>query len=305
MMNRNAFALSIVLWIVAALLLGVSILITLAKDSSQLSIALNDKLQTKLIAEDTLEAFKFYVLTASNDHRSLLNTHLNFQKFQFPEQMVLDNRWYKINNSTKIRIQDTSGLINVYRANANEIAFLASSQRQERLIIKDSIIDWKDTNNIPSLNGAEASVYNLQKNLNFTPRNHEGIQAVEEMRIINGLDVLSSSAWNNLKKYLYYGKGAKVNLFLADNKMLEYYLKVNTSVAENFIFLRRAQAQKYISLLSNLKNYIDDDMGFYLSKEMIIEIIVSKGLASSRLKVHLDFNIKSEKSYTTYEVISF
>lgn len=300
-LNKNAFALSIVLWIVAALLFATTILSILAKDTQSLTKGIDNKLKATLMTEDVLEILKFYVLTSDFDNISFKIQNINNTKYTFPSQLIVDNRWYKIAKHVQIRVQDTSSMINVMRAGAKSIAYLVTkdSQRQLRYIIQYSIKDWRDKDNIVSLNGAEASLYELKKHVKYTIRNSQAIQSVDELRLINGLDTLPSATWNAFKEKLYYGNGTYSNLALINAKNLAFLLKINDSQAARLIEIRNSDMQKFIHLVYTSDNFSNDYMGFALSKQLSIEIKVTLNNVVSVIKTLIDFRPMKDHVYTT------
>ena len=301
--NKKAFALSIVLWIVAALLVGVAALTVFSKDSVKLSKELNNKLQTQLKAEDILEGLIFYITTSDYNNNSLISqTILNFP-YKFPNAIIVDNRWYNLDKNTKIRLQDTSSLINTITYRGERISAIATTneQTQLRYIINDSIKDWIDKDDFVELNGAEGSSYELQKELSFKIRNSSAIQDPQEFRLINGIDTMNDILWNNLKDKLYYGRSTLVNLTLIDKRYLSYLLNISESYAQTLINIRKDDIGEYIKIISMLQKFDDEFMGFSLSHQFKIEIQVTLGNATSILKTIIDFKQTQNQQYTIIE----
>lgn len=300
-LSRNGFALSIVLWIVAALLFAIAFLALLSKDTLYLTKGIDAKLKTQLMAEDVLEVLKFYVLTADYDNVSFKSSNFEEFTYTFPSQIIADNRWYSLDNNISIRVQDTSSMLNVMKQNPNTIANLAttSSQRQLRYVIEDSLTDWTDKDNVVSLNGAESSRYELKANVKYKIRNSKAIQSSEELRLINGISDMKVEEWQALKERLYYGNGTVVNLCLIDEKYLAYLLNINESEASALIQSREDDMPKFIKLASASKSFTDDFMSFSLSKQLNIEVKVSLGDATSILQTLIDFRPNKDNVYTT------
>ena len=303
-LNKKAFALSLVLWIVAALLFGATTLAILAKDTLFLTKGVDNKLKTELMVEDALESLKFYITTANFDNSSFINNSLNDFKYKFPTRMVVDNRWYSLNKNVQIRVQDTTGLLNILTIDPKAVALMATKASQDQLhyVISDSIEDWIDKDDIVSLNGAEASHYNLIEHKNFKIRNSKSIQNVAELRLINGIDKLSKVEWLKLKEKLYYGNGNIANLMLVNDKYLAFLLDIDLSDAQDLIAIRESDKDKYVSLISSLKSFNDDSMGFYLSKELKIKIKASLKSSTTILNAIIDFKEDVHKQYTVIKI---
>lgn len=301
-MQKKAFVLSIVLWIVVAMLFGTVTLAMLSKDTLTLTSNIKSKLQTQLMALDTLEFLKFHILTASRDNNSYINNSLKNSSYPFPNKLIADNRWYKINKNIKLRIQDTSALLDVIHPPSKIIATLATtkSQRQERFVITDSIKDWVDKDNVVKLNGAESSRYEHSYGSSYKIRNSPAIQSPEELRLIRGIKELKEQEWEELRKRLYYGGYSSVNLTLIDSKYLAQTLNISQSQAEAYTQERETDLKKFIKVIGDNKHFNDDDMGFHLSRQLNIEIVTTKGDAKSILKTLIDFKKVKDRLYTTY-----
>ncbi|UCN00591.1 general secretion pathway protein GspK [Sulfurimonas sp. SWIR-19] len=296
--KRGGFALAIVLWIVAALLVGVAYLSTLSRDTVQLSYNLKDKLNSKIIAQNYLEALKFYILTGNYDNRSIIN---NIKTLQLPSRFIVDGRAYKVKNA-RIRLQDASGMINVFYPDAQLVAKMAtdSSQRELFYSIKDSVKDWIDTDNNVRLNGAEQAYYQLKKDLQYQPGNITVLQSISELHLIKGVRDLSKQQWNQLKKTLYaQSNGAMVNLTLVNKKYLISLLKLNPLEADTLLQYKEKDLQKFIKLVMQNKNYNDESMGFYLSYIIKIEITVKINKAKTKIMTMINFRPHSKQAYKT------
>ena len=294
--SRGAFALSIVLWIVAALLLGIAFIVNVSKENLILTKELHNKLDARLEAESVLEALKYIVLTSNYDNNSLL---LNANTpYKFPKKIILDGRKYKLSNEISISLQDASSMLNVIYPNRNLIAsFLTINNERELLYtIKDSIKDWEDKDNIVSLNGAESSFYNLKKGLNFRPRNSAALQSVNELRLINGINSISEKRWKSLKKYFYFGSSATVNLTLLDSTYLGKLLKLDFIDAKILHRYEMNDIKKFMEYARKNKNFDEDSMSFALSFKIKIDIIVKNHTSVSRLHAFIDFKSMSKNA---------
>jgi len=303
-MKRDAFALSIVLWIVAALLFATAMLGVLSKDTLKISYVLNDKLKSKLIADDILESVKFYVLTGNYDNISYTNSMPQSLHYKLPERIVVDNSWHTLDKSVRFKIQDTSALLNITNTYGDKLAYLCTTNMQRQLFytIKDSLKDWKDKDNAVSLNGAENSHYSSKK---FSIRNADAIQNLDELRVINGLNSLDQHTWDTLQNRFYYGYGAQANLALLDEKYLSYLLKINISQSQALINLREKNLTKFIFKVNNLKTYNNESMGFHLSQQFKIAIEVKINDAKSIINTTIRFRNDANRLYTVYNYKNF
>jgi len=300
--SKKGFVLAIVLWIVAAILLGITTIAIFSKDTVSLSQSLQDKLVTRMESQDVLEGLKFYIITANFDNISFINSNLKDFTYNFPDRLISDGRWYNLNDTVKIKLLDTSSLLNIVTADPNLIAAIAAKNLQNQLkySIADSIKDWRDKDNFMHLNGAENSTYELKKKVAYKIRNNRGIQDVEEMRLINGIDSLTIPQWNAFKGKLYYGFSAGItNLDLIDVKYLAYILNFSEADAQILVDIRSKDLQKFMNIVYALPQYNDQYMGFYLTRQIKIEIQVTKNKAKSILKTMIYFKPTKDRQYTT------
>lgn len=299
--SKNAFVLSIVLWIVASILVGVTAIAMFSKDSVSLSRKLNDKLQTRLLAQSVLEALKFYIATANFDNNSLMNSNFTNFAYKLPKKIVLDGRPYLVDKNTTIQLQDTSSLVDVLTYPSDIIAFLATTptQRALRYTISDSIADWRDTDNTTRLNGAENSTYKFKKKVTYKARNANAIQDTQELRLINGIATLPEPQWQKLKNILYYGRTGGVNLALINSHYLSFLLQIDDSYAKTLTDIRDKDMNKFIKIVSKSPKYNENYMGFYISKQFKIKIVVNKSGTRSILKTLIDFQPTQRQEWTT------
>lgn len=287
---KKAFALSIVLWIVAALLLGVTTLSIFTKDALGLSKGISEKLNSRIVAENVLEMLKFYILTARNDQRAFYNGHLQGLQYTFPTSIVVDNRWYSITKNIRFRISDNANKMSLSSISPELVSNLLMNDvsRQERFILKDSLKDWLDKDNIPTLNGAEQSQYKLKKGLNYNVRNGNAIQNIQELRLIYGFKTLNKQQWKILEENFCIGNSGRVNLTYVSEEYLQALLRIDEETAKALVKYREESYEKYEEIITNMKSYDDESMGFFISKNLFIEIEVKSIRARTTLEVQLD-----------------
>ena len=167
--SKKGFALSIVLWIVAALLFGIATIASYSKSSQNITSQLISKLETQLIANDILEYTKFYIMTADFDFISFHTNLLANTKYNFPSRLIVDNRWYLVSKNVKLRLLDLTGAINVNKTSPDLIAKYVALESGKNIKNKllDTLLDWKDKDNAMRLNGAEINSYRVKKNKTY------------------------------------------------------------------------------------------------------------------------------------------
>ncbi len=300
--SKKAFAFSITLWIVASLLLATVVIFRFAKDELSLSRGLNDKLQTELSANSVLESLKFYVPTADYTFTSLKNNYLTAFYYHFPKEIIVDGREYNLTKNITISLKDTSSMLNVMYASSKIIAttLTNNSNRDKTNILKDSLEDWRDEDDIPRVNGAEENTYRSSGKKLFV-RNSQAIQDIHELQLIQGFNDIN---FNKIKNNLYYGRGVGINLMLINNsRYLAYLLGVDEKFMEDMLALRESEPKKFMRTIELLDNYNDDFFGFYLSKQFYVVIKVKKGQARTTLEAIVSFEQLNERPYITVSYI--
>lgn len=301
---KKAFAFSITMWIVASLLFATVVVLRFAKDEVGLSRGLNNKLQTQLMATSVLEALKFYVPTADYTLTSLKNELLTNIKYPFPSEIIVDGREYNLTKEITISLKDTSGLLNVSYGSSSMIAKALSSQKNEELshILKNSLDDWRDRDNVSKINGAEQSSYSsLDKKI--IVRNNQAIQDIHELKLINGFDKID---FKLIKSNLYFGRGVTMNLLLIENRRyLANVLQVDESLIQDMLEIKENEPLRFMKMIEKLPTYNDDYMGFWLSKQFRITIKVKKGKARSIIYATINFKQVNQQPYMTLSYVIY
>ena len=298
-MNRksSAFALSITIWIVASIMLATAVLLRFSRDYVQLSSALNDKLETKIVAEDILENIKYYIFTADYEFDMLSNTLLSSGKYKLPEDIIVDGREYNISNNISISLKDTSGMLNILTSSSVQIAYILTKDREDNLqkVLKNSLDDWRDSDNIRKSNGAEQAYYkSLIREKAIIVRNKQDIQDVNELMLIKGFKDISIK---KIKDNLFYGRANFINLTLMSQRHLASVLNISDRYAKELIALKESNIKDFVKEIYKIENFNDDFMGFSISKQFLITIVVRQKRAKSIIRTIIDFKGMYPKAY--------
>ena len=295
---RKAFAFSITMWIIASLLFATVVILRFAKDELGLSKGLNNKLQTQLMAGSVLESLKFYVPTADYTSTSLKNSLLVNTEYPLPSEIIVDGREYNITKELSISLRDTSSMFNIKSIPSKLVAYSLTSKNSEDLvsILKDSLDDWRDVDNVAGVNGAEQSSYKK-----VLVRDTKAIQDIHELKIIKGFDKIDIE---RIKDNFYYGRGSPLNLMLIKNRRyLAHLLGTDESFMENMLELRQTEPLKFRKNLNNLPGFDDEYMGLWLSKQFLINIKAKKERAETRIKAIISFKQLGNRPYITVSYI--
>ena len=296
--HKKAFAFSITLWIIASLLFATVVILRFAKDEVGLSRGLNDKLQTQLIAQSLLASLKFYVPTANYTSTSLKNNLLTHTEYPLPSEIIVDGREYNITKEIAISLRDSSSMFNVLYEPSISIAYLLSSKKDEELVsvLKDSLEDWRDEDNVARVNGAEQSSY-LSLDKKTVVRDTQAIQDIHELKLIRGFENIEMA---KIQENLFYGRGVTANLMLIDNqRYLSYILGVDENFMQDMLELRKDEPLAFEKRVYLLPHYDDDYVGFWLSKQFLIKIKVKQGRAITLINAMISFNKLKNRPYMT------
>jgi len=291
--SSAGFALSIVLWIVAALLLGIAFIMSTSKENVAITKALDVKLKTRLEAESLVEILKYAMLTSDYDSRSIyIKENL---PYNFPKHLILDGREYKFNKDITLTLRDTSSMLSVFHPNFDLIALFATDDRELSYSIRDSIWDWIDADNSVRLNGAEEAFYRFNRSANFGPRNYSAVESVDELRLIKGVYDLSEAEWDALRPYLYSDNQTSLNLALLKREYLQKILKLDDSQGRLLQEYRDSDMKKFYTLVNANKNFNNEVMNFSLSFLIDIHLHVKKSLAATKLHTLMGFKSRKIK----------
>lgn len=294
--SKRAFAFSISMWIIASLLFATVVILRFSKDELMLSQGLNAKIQTQMMAQDILELLKFYIPTADYTSTTLKNRLLENLPYALPKEIIADGREYKLSSEITLSLKDTSGMVNVTYGSDKSIAELLTEQENEELkhILKSSLKDWRDEDNVAQNNGAEQSNYRSE-NSKVIVRDNKAIQDIHELSLIRGFNQVD---FKTIEENLYYGRGTMLNLMLINNsRYLAWLFQIDDREAKNLLELRAEDIKRFQKAVSKYPTYDDNYMGFYLSKQFVVTIIVKKKRAKSILKSIIYFKSLNDRPY--------
>lgn len=173
----------------------------------------------------------------------------------FAEMMLLhpdqNKRWradgniYQVDFGTakiRLRLFSEGGKIDINKANITLLqALLAQSDADEgkQAKIIAAIIDWRDKDDLTTLEGAEKNEYK-SAGLKYQPRN-KPFQSLEELQMVLGLD---PKTYNWLLPYItVYSGQSQVNPKLASTKVLNVLPGLDRGLIESFVATRLESAK--------------------------------------------------------------
>jgi len=292
--KKNAFALAIVIWIVAALLLGIAFIMNLAKDNLKITENLDEKLQTHLETLSFLEVLKYAMITSNYDSQSILLQES--LPFDLPKQLILDGRKYNIGKNIEFSLQDSSGQLSVFHPNFELIARFTTDDREKYFTIKDSIWDWIDKDNIVRLNGAESSFYKFKRSVSYGPRNYSAIQSMDELQLINGLYDLDKKEWDKVKSFMSIEGSPSLNVVLMKKKLLKKLLNLNSTEIDIIEAYKKTDIKKFYREMGTLGSFDNEFMGYALSFLIDVNLTIKKGISATHLESIIGFKeIQNDK----------
>ena len=296
-------ALIIVLWISFVLFLAAVFVIKSSREMIFSSEITMDKLQAQLDAESVVEIIKFYGSTGRFSFNYIQNPYL--KKEDVPNKIYIDGREIKLPLG-KIKMYDTGGLMNVWYLNPEYVKrFLEAGGVNYKVaaIIKNSILDWYDSDDLSRLNGAEEYYYQFEAGAKYKPRNSPAVQSTDELHLIRGLT--DEKNWQKIKNYLYLAPHSNLNINAMDKLMLQAVFGLTKDETANIIFLRKTKG--FITLHDigrltgrNMDLYFDTVSNF---PSLVIKLNVESKYKEARevLTALIDFKADIKMPYKVLE----
>lgn len=293
--DRNAFALSIVLWISAALMIVALYLTSSAKMSIDNAAKLLDKLQVQLDAESAVDVVGYYLATADFKYNRAQNSVLDFN-----DTLYLDNRIqplaYTSESNITLSIQDSGGIFNITTNQHDILNNLVKivSNKINSPNLADALTDWRDRNDRQLLNGAEKYYYQGFKNSKFEPSNSNFIQHKDEIRLIKGFDLLAEEEWQRVRKYLTFSPTALLNIYTMDKIMLKSTLNISENRVLELLRLKDTDPAAYHKKFTGYTSFFQADMMSKVSAgsfKVRIEAVKNDAAAA------IDFEVNTKQNY--------
>lgn len=300
---RKAYALSITLWIVAALMAGSATALYFVKSGVRTATALEQKLQALNRAESAFELLKFYLKNGTYRDNYVAFEMPKTPTYSLASKLFLDGRQQTIGDALTVRLQDTGALFSVlYPESA--LANLASEANPAlSSVMKNSLRDWTDEDDSPRPGGAERAYY-LAKH-SAVARNRYGLQGIGELRLIRGFSDLKAGEWKRVRGYLYYGQSFSKNVMTMDSSMLAATLSLSQMQAHSLVALRSEDAEAFKREISRLGGYDEESFIFRPTAEVKIVIVARAGEAVGRIDAVVNFNFVYDHEITVEQYAAF
>jgi hypothetical protein len=214
-------------------------LLKVSKESIRTAQCLVDKLNAQIIAESTVEAFKFLGATGACNANQLTSSFGD--DIGMEGVIPLDGTVVLLGKNTRIQAWDAAAKLSVwncqpaYLAKMFEILSGDGSRGSE---IQDCLFDWFDAGYLKRLNGAKSYYYQTERGYMYGPRNYPAPQCVEELSLVKGLE--DPSVWAMLRNELILAPHVSPNLNTMDKTMLRAVLGINEDTADSLLARRKS-----------------------------------------------------------------
>lgn len=225
---KNGFALVLVLWILSLLtIMAGSFALTMRRESAIIA-GIKDNAGATAAAEAGIAAAQMLLLHPDQSKRWRADG--NIYQVDFGQTKV------------RVRILSESGKIDINKADQVLLQAVMEKSpldedKQAKLI--GAIIDWRDGDDLLSLEGAEKDEYR-KAGLKYQPRN-KPFQSLEELQMVLGMDEKTFN-WLQPLITIYSGQ-AQVNTKVASAKVLKLLPGIDAGLLDSYLASRLESAK--------------------------------------------------------------
>ena len=277
--SESGLALIMVLWILTVLSVIALSFTFMARTEVYSTIAFRDGIEKKLIAEAGIERgiMELFYRSANKNQVSAIEGSevIRIDGRQNEGEIAEDKYSFSIaDESGKININaltDANGII------LNNLMVNVGIPGETANIIMDSVLDWKDEDNLRRLNGAEDSYYESlpvpykAKNGNF--------DTLEELLLVRGVTpeiLFGDGSHPGLINFLtVYPKGSAINLNAASKEVIAALPNMTSSMADKIVEFRESAElrgqQDVIAVIGDVFRTFGSMVGFAESNIYTIE----------------------------------
>lgn len=220
MVKNKGLALIIVLWVVTLLtIMASSFALTIQRETA-ITAGLKEKAEGAALAEAGINFATLMLLSKNTEQRWKANSSL--YEILFAERRV------------RILIADESGKVNINFANKEQLQQLFTAlnvAEAEADNLSDAVLDWRDSNDLHRINGAELSQYE-SAGLNYAPRNAL-FKSIEELQMVLGM---TPELYRQLEGLIsVYSKNKKINPATATRGVLLTLPDVTGEMVDDYL----------------------------------------------------------------------
>lgn len=287
---RQGYALSIVLWIVAAMGAITLFLTSFTKERIKIASGIEAKLQATIKTQESLDLILFYGSTGKFYLNQIRNEHLT--EYNLSNQLFIDGRSFQHSDSN-ITLTDGGALYNLLYPYAHLIA----KDLDNEYVVKDSIYDWIDDDIFLKLNGAEDDYYKQISDESYEARDKRAIQDVAELALIKGVD---KKKLDKIREKFLYTQVVRVNLTTINPQKLQHILNLPNEGIQELLQLKKENIIAFIRKVNQYSigndNFIDL-YGYTPSKSLQVNITSKVGNATSKINATIELHRKGKERY--------
>ena len=225
---HKGFALVLVLWVLSLLtIMAGSFALTMRRESTIVA-GIKDNAGAIAAAEAGIAYSEMMLLHPEQNKRWRADG--NVYQVDFGDTQI------------RLRLLSESGKIDINKADLPLLQGLmtqAPVEESQQLKLIGAILDWRDQDDLVSLDGAEQKEYQ-DAGLKYQPRN-KAFQTLEELQMVLGMD---EKVYNWLKPIVtVYSGQAQVNLKLASSKVLNLLPNLDVGLIESYVTTRLDSAK--------------------------------------------------------------
>ncbi len=228
MKKQNGLAMVIVIWVLSLLtIMAGSFALTMRRETTVIS-AVKNNAEVLAVAETGLAIAQQMLLLADENKRWRADGSIYQRVYRDAE--------------IRVRLWSEQGKIDINKASEELLRTLlqsTSADMEEQQGIVSAIIDWRDSDDLVYINGAEKPQYE-DAGLRYGPANKE-FQRLEELQMVLGI---TTEIYQQLQPLItVYSGQAQVNLQLASREVLQALGGLDGSVLDDFLSQRVENAR--------------------------------------------------------------
>jgi general secretion pathway protein K len=226
--NHKGFALVLVLWVLSLLtIMAGSFSLTMRRESTIVA-GIKDNAGAVAAAEAGIAVAEMMLLHPEQNKRWRADGNIYQMNFG--------------NTQIRLRLLSETGKIDINKATLPLLQSLmaqAPVEEDQQAKLIGAIVDWRDQDDLISLEGAEKEAYK-DAGLKYQPRN-KPFQTLEELQMVLGMD---ERVFNWIEPFItVYSGQAQVNLKQASSKVLNILPNLDTSLIQSFVATRLENAK--------------------------------------------------------------
>ncbi|HEY8158688.1 MAG TPA: type II secretion system protein GspK [Methylobacter sp.] len=227
MSKSGGFALVLVLWVLSLLtIMAGSFALSMRREAGIVAGSSNNA-QAVAVAESGLAIAELMVM--SPDQQQRWHTDGSIYQIDYPDSKV------------RIRLLSEAGKVDLNRADEallRELMLRAPVDEELQTKLLNAILDWRDTDDLVRINGAEKEEYK-KAGLSYQPRN-KPFQSVDELQMVLGMNEQIFKWLQNL--VTVHSEQTNVDMAQAAKEVLYVLPGIDVELIDSYIEARRENA---------------------------------------------------------------